>query len=67
MTGVEVGLLSVVAILLLIYSGMYVPVALGLVSFVSVWYLRGSTEAPIYLLTLAASSGLEEYHYGKSV
>jgi tripartite ATP-independent transporter DctM subunit len=64
MTGVEVGLLSVVAILLLIYSGMYVPVALGLVSFVSVWYLRGSTEAPIYLLTLAASSGLEEYHYG---
>jgi|TARA_B110000483_G_C18200440_1_gene544954 C4-dicarboxylate transporter DctM subunit len=64
MTGVEVGLLSVIAILLLIYSGMYVPVALGLVSFVSVWYLRGSTEAPIYLLTLAASSGLEEYHYG---
>ncbi len=64
MTGMEVGLISVVAILVLIYAGMYVPVALGLVSFVSVWYLRGSTEAPIYLLTLAASAGLEEYHYG---
>lgn len=64
MTGMEVGLISVVAILVLIYSGMYVPVALGLVSFISVWYLRGSTEAPIYLLTLAASAGLEEYHYG---
>lgn len=64
MTGMEVGLISVIAILVLIYSGMYVPVALGLVSFVSVWYLRGSTEAPIYLLTLAASAGLEEYHYG---
>ena len=53
MTGLEIGLLSVVVILVLIYSGMYVPVALGLVSFVSVWYLRGSLEAPVYLLTLS--------------
>ncbi len=64
MTGLEIGLLSVIVILILIYSGMYVPVALGLVSFVSVWYLRDSFEAPIYLLTLAASDGLEEYHFG---
>ncbi len=64
MTGLEIGLLSVVVILVLIYSGMYVPVALGLVSFVSVWYLRGSLEAPVYLLTIAASSGLEDYIYG---
>ena len=64
MTGLEIGLISVVLILILIYSGMYVPVALGLVSFLSVWYLRGSTEAPIYLLTLAASSGLEQYYFG---
>jgi C4-dicarboxylate transporter DctM subunit len=64
MTGLEIGLLSVIVILILIYSGMYVPVALGLVSFISVWYLRDSFEAPIYLLTLAASDGLEEYHFG---
>jgi C4-dicarboxylate transporter DctM subunit len=64
MTGLEIGLLSVIVILVLVYAGMYVPVALGLVSFISVWYLRGSTEAPIYLLTLAASDGLEEYHFG---
>ena len=54
MTGIEVGLLSVVAILVLIYSGMYVTVALGLVSFVAVWYLRDGLEAPVYLVTLAA-------------
>jgi len=42
MTGIEVGLISVIAILILIYAGMYVPVALGLVSFVTVWLLRGS-------------------------
>lgn len=64
MTGLEVGLFSVVAILVLIYAGLYVPVALGLVSFVSVWMLRGSIEAPIYLLTLAASNSLEDYVFG---
>ena len=64
MTGFEIGLLSVLAILVLIYSGMYVPVALGVVSFISVWLLRGSLEAPIYLLTLAASNSLEDYIFG---
>jgi tripartite ATP-independent transporter DctM subunit len=63
-TGIEVGLISVIAILVLIYAGMYVPVALGLVSFVSVWFLRGSTDAPIYLVTLAASNSLEDYIFG---
>jgi tripartite ATP-independent transporter DctM subunit len=64
MTGIEVGLFSVVAILVLIYAGMYVPVALGLVSFSAVWYLRGSLEAPTYLVTLAASNSLEDYIFG---
>ncbi len=64
MTGLEVGLFSVLAILVLIYAGLYVPVALGLVSFVSVWLLRGSVEAPVYLLTLAASNSLEDYVFG---
>lgn len=63
-TGFEIGLLSVLAILVLIYAGMYVPVALGLVSFVSVWYLRDGLEAPVYLVTLAASNGLEDYIFG---
>ncbi|MCZ0954404.1 MAG: TRAP transporter large permease [Rhodospirillaceae bacterium] len=64
MSGFEIGLLSVLAILVLIYSGLYVPVALGVVSFISVWLLRGSLEAPIYLLTLAASNSLEDYIFG---
>lgn len=64
MTGIEVGLFSVLAILILIYSGLYVPVALGLVSFASVWYLRDSLDAPVYLVTLAASNSLEDYVFG---
>jgi tripartite ATP-independent transporter DctM subunit len=64
MTGIEVGLFSIIAILVLIYAGMYVPIALGLVSFVAVWFLRGSLEAPTYLVTLAASNSLEDYVFG---
>ena len=62
MTGLEVGLLSVVLILVLIYSGMYVPVALGLVSFVSVWFLRESPEPAIYVLTLSTLK-IEDYYF----
>ena len=64
MSGLEVGILSVLAILVLIYAGLYVPVALGLVSFVSVLLLRGTLEAPIYLLTLSASNSIEDYVFG---
>jgi C4-dicarboxylate transporter DctM subunit len=64
MTGIEVGLFSIIAILILIYAGMYIPVALGLTSFSAVWYLRGGLEAPTYLVTLAASNSLEDYIFG---
>lgn len=64
MSGIDVGLVSIIAIVVLIYAGLYVPVALGLVSFVAVWYLRGSTDAPVYLVTLAASNSLEDYVFG---
>ena len=64
MSGIDVGLISVIAILVLIYAGMYVPVALGLVSFVAVWFLRDSVDAPVYLVTLAASNSLEDYVFG---
>ncbi len=64
MSGLEIGIFSVLAILLLIYSGLYVPVALGLVSFIGVWLLRGTLEAPVYLLTLSAANSIEDYVFG---
>jgi tripartite ATP-independent transporter DctM subunit len=60
MTEIEVGLISVGLILVLIYSGLYIPVALGLVSFLGVWLLRGDIEVPIYLLSLAAADTIAE-------
>lgn len=53
MVGVEVGIVSVFLILFLIYAGVHVAVALGLVSFVGVWVYRDSFEIAVSLLGAA--------------
>jgi tripartite ATP-independent transporter DctM subunit len=53
MVGVEVGIISVFVILILIYTGVHVAVALGLISFVGVWVYRGSVDIAISLLAEA--------------
>ncbi len=60
MTGIEVGIASIITIVVLIYAGLYVPVALGLVSFVGVWILRGDVDMPISLLSLAIGDTVSE-------
>lgn len=60
MTGLEIGFISVGFIVLLIYSGMHVAVALSLVSFLSVTLQRGDPELAIRLLTLAAADGVAD-------
>ena len=51
MSGLEVGIVSVVVIVVLIYSGLYIPVALGLVSFAGVWIIRGDIDIATALLS----------------
>jgi tripartite ATP-independent transporter DctM subunit len=53
MIGVEVGIISVGIILFLIYAGVHVSVALGLVSFLGVWVYRGSFDIAVSLLAAA--------------
>lgn len=53
MVGVEVGIVSVLLILFLIYAGVHVAVALGLVSFVGVWVYRDSFDVAVSLLGAA--------------
>lgn len=60
MTGVEVGIASVVLIVLLIYTGLYITVALDLVSFLGVWIIRGDIELPISLLSLAVADTVSD-------
>ena len=59
MLGVEVGIASVIIILLLIYAGIHVAVALGLVSFIGVLLIRDSMDVAISLLTAATQDTIE--------
>lgn len=60
MTGIEIGLLSVGGIILLIYAGMHVGIALSLVSFMSVALQKDSLILATKLLTLAAADGVAD-------
>ena len=64
MSSFEIGIFSILTILVLIYAGMYVPVVLGLVSFLGVWAIKGKLMIAINLLTLAASDSIASYLFG---
>lgn len=64
MTGIEIGLISVFAMLLLIYFGMYVPVVLALLSFLGVLFIRGDFIVATDLLVLSASKAVSDFLFG---
>ncbi|MFD0914872.1 TRAP transporter large permease [Pseudahrensia aquimaris] len=63
MTPVEIGTLSVIAIVTMVYLGMYIPIALGLVSFVSIWVISGKPILAFNFLKVAVSDGVTEYSF----
>lgn len=63
MTPVEIGSISVVAIVMLVYFGMYIPIALGLVSFVSIWIISGKSILAFNFLKVAILDGVTEYSF----
>jgi len=60
---VEIGILSVLAIVILVYLGLYIPIALGLVSFVSVWIMSGKSILAFNFLKVAVGDGVTEYNF----
>ncbi len=64
MTNVEIGLASIVAILLLIQTGMHVAIALSLVSFVGVVLVKGKLAVAGALLSMAALDSIARYSFG---
>ncbi len=64
MSGLEIGLWSMVAIVVLIYAGMHVSIALCLVSLVGVWAIKGNFALAEKLLALAASDAVSSYEFG---
>ena len=63
LSSVQVGLISVLFVLFLVYIGVHVGVALGVLSFVCVWVISDFERAG-KLLALAASSDLQRYEFG---
>lgn len=63
MTPVEIGTASVIAIVALVYLGVYIPIALGLVSFVSIWLISGKSILAFNFLKVAVSDGVTEYAF----
>jgi tripartite ATP-independent transporter DctM subunit len=59
-----IGLASIGVMLVLIYAGMYVGVALMLLSFVGVWVIRGDMGIAANLLALAANDAISDYVFG---
>ena len=64
MSSIEIGIISILAILVLIYGGMYVPVVLALVSFIGVWAIKGKLIIAVKMLTLAATDSIASYLFG---
>jgi tripartite ATP-independent transporter DctM subunit len=63
MTPIEIGLISVIAIVFLIYAGVYIPIALGTVSFVSIWLMRDNFTLALNLLKIAVGDSAMEYSF----
>lgn len=63
MSGTEIGLLSVVALLAVIYFGMHIGIGLMLTSFVGVWLLK-SPEIAARMVAAAANDTLQDYLFG---
>lgn len=63
MSPVEIGSLSVIAIVALVYLGVYIPIALGLVSFISIWIISGKSILAFNFLKIAVSDGVTEYPF----
>jgi tripartite ATP-independent transporter DctM subunit len=60
---VEIAAFSLVLVVVLIYAGLYVPIALGLVSMLAVWVMRGRAELSINLLSAAVSDSVDDYNF----
>lgn len=63
MTPIDIGIVSVLAIVVLIYLGVYIPIALGLVSFVSIWLMRDNLDLAMNLLKIAVGDSAMEYTF----
>jgi C4-dicarboxylate transporter DctM subunit len=59
-----IGLFSIALMLVLIYAGMYVAIALAMLSFVGVWLIREDFGIASNMLALAVNDAISDYVFG---
>lgn len=64
MSSLEIGLAALAAMVVLIYAGLWVPIALMLCSYVGVWMIKDSSLLAGRLLALSASETISSYFFG---
>jgi C4-dicarboxylate transporter, DctM subunit len=64
LTNVQIGLLSIVAMLVFIYCGMQIGVALIVLGFLGIWLIRGDPSLSIRVLSRASTEYLNSYFFG---
>lgn len=60
----QIGLLSVGAMLVLIYSGMHIAIALFVLSFCGMWVILGTPDFALRFLTQTSNIAVNEYIFG---
>lgn len=64
MTGLEIGFLTLAGMMLLVWFGLHVAVALGLTSFVGVWLLKDDIGVATSMLAQGASDSIASHIFG---
>jgi len=64
LSDLEIGLLSIVGVLVLVYAGIHIAIALAGLSFVCVWIIRDDFDTAGRLFALAAGESLQRYEFG---
>ena len=64
LTNLQIGLFSVLCMLVLIYCGMHIGVALIVLGFLGIWLIRGDPGIGVRTLSRASSEYLNSYFFG---
>lgn len=64
MSGITIALLTIALMMLLIYAGLHVAIALLVLSFFGVWLLRGSFDIAANMMVLAFKDSISDYLFG---
>ncbi|MCZ7565883.1 MAG: TRAP transporter large permease subunit [Burkholderiales bacterium] len=64
LTNIQVGLFTIVCLLVLIYAGMPIGVAMIAVGFAGIWLIRGDADLGVRVLSRSSTEYLRSYFFG---